>query len=171
MKTIRNICFALAVCIVASGCAHLHGSSAKNRAQEENEIHQWLEQWQKACEAHDFKTVMALYSPEVIAYDVGPPLQVKGAEAYGKGCQEFFNMLPQVKVEFRDVNIIAGRKTAVVYGFQRLDGTTKDGKKMDVWFRFTTILRKSKGQWLDVHDHVSVPVDMGSGKALMDLKP
>jgi len=27
------------------------------------------------------------------------------------------------------------------------------------------------GKWLDFHDHVSVPVDIQSGKALLDVKP
>jgi hypothetical protein len=32
-------------------------------------------------------------------------------------------------------------------------------------------LRKSDGRWLDFHDHVSVPVEIESGKAMLDLKP
>jgi hypothetical protein len=27
------------------------------------------------------------------------------------------------------------------------------------------------GRWLAVHDHISVPVDFDTGKALLDLKP
>ena len=32
-------------------------------------------------------------------------------------------------------------------------------------------LRKMNGHWLIVHDHVSVPTDFESGKAMLDLKP
>ena len=27
------------------------------------------------------------------------------------------------------------------------------------------------GKWLDIHDHISVPVDMATGKGALDLKP
>jgi hypothetical protein len=42
---------------------------------------------------------------------------------------------------------------------------------MNMWIRDTTGLRKVNGKWLDFHDHVSVPVDLATGKAVMDLKP
>ena len=42
---------------------------------------------------------------------------------------------------------------------------------MDMWIRATSGLRKIKGKWLIVHDHVSVPADMATGKSAMDLKP
>jgi hypothetical protein len=32
-------------------------------------------------------------------------------------------------------------------------------------------LRKIDGNWLIVHDHVSVPIDRQSGKALLNLEP
>jgi hypothetical protein len=32
-------------------------------------------------------------------------------------------------------------------------------------------LRKIDGQWKVVHEHVSVPFDMETGKAMLDLKP
>lgn len=31
--------------------------------------------------------------------------------------------------------------------------------------------RKINGKWLIVHEQLSVPVDLASGKAMMDLKP
>jgi ketosteroid isomerase-like protein len=37
--------------------------------------------------------------------------------------------------------------------------------------RWTACWRKIGGQWLLVHDHVSVPVDLQAGKAVLDLKP
>lgn len=45
-----------------------------------------------------------------------------------------------------------------------LTGKRKDGNAMDVTMRITDVLRKSSGKWLIVHEHVSVPVDLDSGK-------
>jgi len=33
------------------------------------------------------------------------------------------------------------------------------------------VTRKTSGKWLIVHEQVSVPIDSGSGKAVLDLKP
>jgi ketosteroid isomerase-like protein len=52
-----------------------------------------------------------------------------------------------------------------------LSGTLKGGHKLDMWVRFTECYRKTNGHWLAIHDHVSVPADFDSGKAVMDLKP
>jgi ketosteroid isomerase-like protein len=45
------------------------------------------------------------------------------------------------------------------------------GQEIDIWLRATVGYRKTDGRWLVVHEHVSVPIDMESGKALFDLKP
>jgi ketosteroid isomerase-like protein len=47
----------------------------------------------------------------------------------------------------------------------------KDGRSHDAWVRFTACFRKFDSNWLIVHDHVSVPVDPPSGKALTNLAP
>ena len=50
-------------------------------------------------------------------------------------------------------------------------GTLSNGQKSEVWARFTSLFRKVNGKWLDFHDHISVPTDMESGKAMLELKP
>jgi ketosteroid isomerase-like protein len=45
------------------------------------------------------------------------------------------------------------------------------GEKSEVWVRATECYRKINGHWLAVHDHISVPADMETGKAALDLKP
>ena len=39
------------------------------------------------------------------------------------------------------------------------------------WLRWTLGFRKIDGRWRVAHEHVSVPFDMESGKAMLDLKP
>jgi ketosteroid isomerase-like protein len=47
----------------------------------------------------------------------------------------------------------------------------KDGNPIDMTLRLTDVLRKIKGKWLIVHEHVSVPVDVATGKADLTSKP
>jgi ketosteroid isomerase-like protein len=60
---------------------------------------------------------------------------------------------------------------AFIHALERMSGTLKNGQKSDVWVRATSGLRKINGKWLIVHDHISVPADLDTGKAVLDLKP
>ena len=139
---------------------------------DEADIQQWLDRWAKAFRAHDVNAIMALYAPGVVAYDIVPPLQYVGADAYRKDYEEFFAQYEgPIDIELRDLHIIAGDGVAFATSLQRISGTLKNGQKSDVWVRVTNGFRKLNARWLATHDHVSVPVDLGSGKAVLDLKP
>jgi hypothetical protein len=44
-------------------------------------------------------------------------------------------------------------------------------QKTDRWPRWIACYRNINSKWLIVHEQVSVPVDLGNGKAMLDLKP
>ena len=69
------------------------------------------------------------------------------------------------------IHVGASGELGYASGLQMISGTLKHGQKSGMWVRFTSLYRKINGKWLDFHDHVSVPVEIESGKALMDLKP
>ena len=52
-----------------------------------------------------------------------------------------------------------------------ISGTLKNGQKTDRWLRWTAGYRKTNGKWLIAHEQVSVPVNVPTGKAMLDLKP
>jgi len=62
------------------------GPQAATTNNDEAEIKALLDRWAKAFEAHDIDGIMSIYASgdAVIAYDVVPPLQYKGKEAYRK---------------------------------------------------------------------------------------
>jgi ketosteroid isomerase-like protein len=62
------------------------------------------------------------------------------------------------------VTVESDGKMAFVHYITHVAGK---GKK----FRVTDVLRKAKGKWLIVHEHVSVPVDLATGKADLASKP
>jgi ketosteroid isomerase-like protein len=66
---------------------------------------------------------------------------------------------------------VAGRDVAFVHTLERLAWTSKGGAKNEMRGRCTSGLEKTRGRWLIVHDHCSVPADFDTGKAVMDLKP
>jgi uncharacterized protein (TIGR02246 family) len=136
------------------------------------EIRGWLDRWLKAFKDKDADAVMALYADDVIAYDVVPPLQYVGKAAYRADYQQFFSQYDSnLNVEIRDLHVGATGDLGYAAGLELISGTLKHGQKSAVWLRFTSLLRKSDGRWLDFQDHVSVPVEIESGKAMLDLKP
>ena len=60
---------------------------------------------------------------------------------------------------------------AFIHTLERITGTLKNGQKSDLWVCATSGLRKINGKWLIVHDHISAPVNLDTGKAVLDLKP
>ena len=66
--------------------------TAKTSQNDEAEIRQLLDRWAKAVRTKDLPAVMSIYEPGegLIAYDIVPPLQDSGFNAYKKDDQEFF---------------------------------------------------------------------------------
>jgi uncharacterized protein (TIGR02246 family) len=162
----------LAPLVLASAFGLLLPMPKAYAADDEAEIRQLLDNWAKAFRAHDIKAIMSMYAPEVVAYDIVPPLKYAGAEAYRKDYQEFLAQYDgPIEVEYSDLKVIVGGDVAFAYGLERLSGTMKNGRRSDIWIRFTTGFRRINGRWFDVHDHISVPVDLETGKAALDIKP
>ena len=131
-----------------------------------------IEGWEKAFRAKDMDGVMAMYAPDVVAFDAVPPLQYKGSTAYRGNYQKFFEQYAgPVEVELRELNITAGGNTAFSSGLMRVGGVSKTGENSSVWLRITDCFRKMHGKWTVVHEHVSAPVDFDTGKGVLDLKP
>lgn len=158
--------------LLVSGCfrEQRHSDSDKSAVQ----VRQLIDRWTSAFQARDLDGVMAYYAPgdRLDSYDIVPPLQFRGADAYRKDYADFFKQFKgSIHVEERDVDIEAGSDVAFAHGLERLTGTMTNGTPVDMWLRWTSGYRKIEGRWYAVHDHVSVPVDLATGKALLNLKP
>lgn len=117
---------------------------------------------------------MALYAPgnQLIAYDIVPPLEYRGADAYRGDYAAFFaEFAGPLQIEMRSVRIYVGKDVAFSHGLERMSGTLKSGSSFDAWVRFTEGYRRTNGRWYAIHDHISVPADPESGNAHFDLQP
>ena len=135
------------------------------------EIRDWLDRWTKAFTQMDVDSILALYTDDVVAYDVVPPLQYVGKAEYRIDYQQFFSRYDSLHVEVRDLHIGTSGDLGYASGLELISGTLRTGQKSKVWLRFTSLFRKSDGRWLDFHDHVSVPAEIESGKAMLEMQP
>ncbi len=125
-----------------------------------------------AVQAMDLDRLKAIYAPDVVSFDVGPALQNVGAASKAENWARAFAALQRpVEYEVRDLTVTVDGDLAVTHSFNRLKGTFKNGDRVGFWVRVTCCFRRTRGRWLLVHDHVSVPLDFESGAGLMDLEP
>ena len=156
----------LAVCIITFHAQAKESDEAEIKALEANLA--------AAAQAKDADAIMKNYVPDetLIVFDVIPPRQYTGADSYKKDWQGFLGSFNgPVTVEDSDLQVVADGKLAYAHYVQHIAGTGKDGKPVDMTVRVTDVLRKVKGKWLIVHEHVSVPVDIASGKPDLASKP
>ncbi|MHB8478250.1 MAG: YybH family protein [Steroidobacteraceae bacterium] len=169
----------LTLFVIAMGwlATYAHADTAPGRTTShpnEAEVRQVIEHWAKAFRAHDLDGIMSVYAPgdAVVGYDIVPPLQYRGTAAYRKDYAEFLAQYKgPIDIEFHDARVVAGDDVAFYHALERISGTLTNGQKSDIWVRATSGMKKIHGRWLIVHDHISVPADFETGKALMDLKP
>jgi uncharacterized protein (TIGR02246 family) len=147
-------------------------TTEENRTKNETAIRNLIDRFAQAFRAKDVDGVMSVFAPEIVSFDILPPLQAVGAETFVKHWQEFFaSHQGPMHVEFPDVRVAAGDDVAFSHCLHRVKGTKKNGEETDMWLRWTAGYRKTNGKWLIVHEQVSVPTDLRSGVALLDLKP
>ena len=144
------------------------------RADSKAEIKALEDQFVAAFKAKDVDAIMKVYVPDqsLLVFDVTPPRQYVGAAAYRKDWQEFLgNFNGPITVELSNLDILADHNLAYGHSIQHVAGTDKAGKPMDFTVRVTDVYRKIKRHWYIIHEHVSVPVDMATGKPDLASKP
>jgi ketosteroid isomerase-like protein len=147
-------------------------SIEKHKKNDEAEIKRVIEGFVEALRAKDLDGVMSMCAPELVSFDIAPPLQYEGADAMRKRWEEVFSSFTgPFGYEIADLDITVGDDVAFSHSFNRSSVTLPTGQKIGFWVRWTACWRKIGGKWLLVHDQISVPIDVQTGKAVLDLKP
>jgi ketosteroid isomerase-like protein len=145
---------------------------ATQHATDEADIRKRIDKLVKAVRAMDLEGVKPIYAPDLVSFDFVPPLQHVGAEAKWNNWADVFAAYQHsLGYEIRELTITVGDDVAFGRSLNRISGTLKNGNRSNYWVRWTTGFRKIHGNWLIVHDQVSAPVDVESGRALLNLEP
>jgi ketosteroid isomerase-like protein len=180
IKAVRIVSLLIEVAVglcVFSGCASTPTmqrttGGEKENAVVENLVRQRVEDWAKAVRAKDIDGVLSLYATNNVSFDLDPPLRYAGADNKRQAWQEFFAARSgPINYEVFELNVTAQGEIAFAHSLNHVSGTMADGHKSDLWVRWTACFRRVDGVWLVVHDHVSVPADLKSGQAVLNLTP
>ncbi|WP_063051266.1 YybH family protein [Nocardia arthritidis] len=139
---------------------------------DEVEIRRTIDKVVEALRAKDLEVLEQLYTTDVVSFDVEPPLQHVGIAAKLDNWARVFLFFESVTYEVRDLTFTVGGNVAFGHAFARLSGTLKSGEATSgMWVRVTYGMRKIDSTWLIAHDQVSVPLDISTGKGVVDVEP
>jgi ketosteroid isomerase-like protein len=93
-------------------------------------------------------------------FDVPPPFQSKGIEAYKKTWDLFFTCSGDpIVFDIVSMDVAASSDVAFVVATMRCTEPGADGARRGLDFRLTSGLRKVGGRWIITHEHHSVPAE------------
>jgi ketosteroid isomerase-like protein len=135
-------------------------------------IRQRVEDYAKAISAKDIDAVMSFFGPNLVSFDIAiNTLRYVGADGKRREWQKAFAAYGSIDYEVSDLNVTTDGGFALVHALNHVKGTLASGQTTDMWVRWTACFCRIDNLWLVVHDHVSVPADLGHGRALLNLTP
>ena len=108
----------------------------------------------------------------MFVFDVVPPRQYVGAAAYRDDWKNFLaGYSGPIRFEISDLAVSSQGSLGYGHSIQHVSGLDAQGKPVDMTVRVTDVYRKRGTVWQIVLEHVSVPVNLSTGKADLTSKP
>lgn len=139
----------------------------------EAEIRAAIDAWSKAMEDRNVDGLVADCAPDILLFDIKPPYQLQGIDAYRKVWEQCLPCFPaKFQSEYRDLKITVDGDVAFVHGLHHIKpiGDPKHPAGL-TWVRLTVCYRRIDGKWKSVHEHVSVPFDPRNGQVAFITEP
>jgi ketosteroid isomerase-like protein len=116
-----------------------------------------VEEIAQAIRDKDVVRLLAFYAHDVVVFDVRPPLDTRGADAYRHNFERWFASFEgPLSFEVKNLRIAAGEATAFCHYLALVVGA-KPGRVTGYWIRGTTCFERRDGNWLVTHEHISMP--------------
>jgi uncharacterized protein (TIGR02246 family) len=122
----------------------------------------------EAFRAKDVRKIMSCFAPgnDLLVFDLSTPRQHAGHDAYTKDWEGFAaRSAGPLTVTMSDLVVRTDSgDLAYSHSIVHVAGQTANGRAMNHNARVTHVYERINGAWLIVHEHVSVPIDMSTGK-------
>lgn len=136
----------------------------------EKPIMRMLAAYKAAVFAKDVDAFVTLYDQDVLVFDLWGQWSYRGVAAWRGMVEGWFGSLgtERVVVEVDDVESVLAREVAVVCAFVTYKGMSAEGKELrSMVNRLTWVLEQKGGAWKVVHEHTSAPIDVETGKVIL----
>lgn len=138
----------------------------------EEELREIVRERVDAVHAKDPVRLAARQAPDIVTFDVLPPLHARGSAAVEAKTQAWFDAYAgDIGYEVQDLQVTARDDVGFCSFLYHVSGTLASGGQVDMWVRATLGCRRIDEKWFITHDHESVPFDGETGQALTDLIP
>jgi uncharacterized protein (TIGR02246 family) len=149
------------------------GSDPGSDADGQREVRRLHERWYDGTAAKDLAGMMASVADDVVSYEHEAPLRYLGVAAVRELCERNLHASGAGTVGFDvpDLRIMVRGDLGVAWGLNRVRIEPVDGPPLESWSRGTRVFERRDGEWLMIHQHLSVPYDPVTGDAETDLRP
>lgn len=111
----------------------------------------------QAIRAKDLDALMAHYAPDLIVFDLRPPLRVEGAAAYRRNFEAWFEGVEdQIAFDVEHLQVEGAGDAAFCHYVAHVRFASREGASIDYRVRVTAGWREVGGRWLVGHEHISV---------------
>lgn len=136
--------------------------------------------WDAAVSALNIDGVVQHCTDRVSLFDVSS--QLTGVALYRKAWEQFSPYFCQnMRITRRNVTLYCSHDLAVMHCYSKVEDASATPEQNDnqqqnpsnphnqsmPWCRTTLCLQKQNGIWLVVHQHISMPVNMSNGNAIV----
>jgi uncharacterized protein (TIGR02246 family) len=125
--------------------------------EEEVQIRQLVEDWAAAVRRVDIEAILAHHADDMIMFDVPPPFQSVGIEAYRETWDLFFTYTRPGVFDIQEMQVFADQHVAFCIASMKCADKSNTADYVELDFRLTMGLQKVNGAWTIVHEHHSVP--------------
>jgi ketosteroid isomerase-like protein len=126
-----------------------------NLVAEEAVIRKLITGWAAAVRAKDVQGILTHHADDFLMFDVPPPFESRGIEAYKKTWDLFYSAQPEpVAFDIKRLDIVAGSDVEFAVALMQCAEIDKHGQRVPLDFRLTVGLRKISGHWTIMHEHI-----------------
>ena len=164
-------CVVIGLCLTAGLCG---GRQASAQSKDEQQIKANGDMFASAVKDKDVDRIMKFYvpTPDLFVFDLGVPRQHEGWDDYKKDWQDLFATIKgPVNFEIQDMSVESDGKLAFSHCIQHGSWVGANGNPVEIFARVSDVYRKVDGKWLIIEEHVSVPINMATGKPDMLSQP
>jgi ketosteroid isomerase-like protein len=160
---LRGICIGLVSSVVIALGIDVANATAQSRTNDEAAITA-IEKEMAAAQTVD--GVVRSWDENVVWYDL-MPAEVHGSKAARERFDEQFKGVTNLRTKILRMSVRTEANMGYAYSTQEfISDVPKGGPGLDFIFRETDLFIKKAGKWRLVHQHISVPVDFATGKAV-----
>lgn len=122
--------------------------------------------WDQVIIGHEVSDLVQQCASDLSVFDVST--QQNGVEEYKSAWEKFSPyFIKGTQIKRRDVKIYASEALAVLHCHSKVEHEVFKGKLQMPWCRTTLCMQKHGEQWRVVHQHISMPVDLTTGKVIL----